>query len=622
MGGKTASRKGYGGTPLSTAQKKSGMRIVRTRDSKGNASYSGPKSAQDVATGVDKVKLQDFQKITDTMNQKIQLGLDGKPVYDQSKLPEVQQPSVKPEAPKAPDNKGVITDNVTGKQFTMGPNGSYIPYSSATPPTSSGGTTPSPYQSAFESMKQSGIAAPNDSATAMALTGKMIPKEDETAFANTLVQTDPMLAQMYQTYQDYFDDNNQRESMVKTYQKMMKKSGIEAIDEELINMGNIIDGTEDDIRNEVTKAGGFATDSQVLALASARNKQLIKNYNTLLETRNSKERYLNTMIGLEAQDRTLAGQAFDRQMNFDTKIAEYTQRAQQYAADNFNKIVDEHGYKGLFDMTKGNPYYMSYVEDALGLGRGGLSRLASLPMSLDDRYKQAQIDKIYADLKNESGGYDPTEILAYAQQYGATGQIPTGLPKGSFGIVSQAARELPKADGTIVNKTTGVKDSGVPAAAQDDFGRLVNIVNNTQRLRELDDKRWGGVLAGTVGKVLGSDEQAEYMSLRKAIVDDLSRMQSGAALTPDEVSFYSDYLPGRFSNSFGFGVASGTKIDNFNNIMVNRLNERLDSNNLSMYGFSNVKVGGDEFVVGDLISNDAGQIGRVNPDGTVTIVQE
>ena len=71
-------------------------------------------------------------------------------------------------------------------------------------------------------------------------------------------------------------------------------------------MKNIIEGSEDDIRMEITKAGGFATDSQVLALTNARNKQLIKNYNTLLDTRNSKEKYLQTAIGLEQQDRQAA----------------------------------------------------------------------------------------------------------------------------------------------------------------------------------------------------------------------------------------------------------------------------------------------------------------------------
>lgn len=55
-------------------------------------------------------------------------------------------------------------------------------------------------------------------------------------------------------------------------------------------------GSEDDLRTEITKAGGFATQSQILGLTNARNRQLIKNYNTLLDTRNAKEKYLQTAI--------------------------------------------------------------------------------------------------------------------------------------------------------------------------------------------------------------------------------------------------------------------------------------------------------------------------------------
>ena len=158
------------------------------------------------------------------------------------------------------------------------------------------------------------------------------------------------------------------------------------------------------------------------------------------------------------------------------------------------------------------------------------------------------------------------------------------------------------------------------AEEQQDFGKLYNIINNVKRLKELDEDRWGGIISGTLGKVFGSKDQGEYLSVRKAIVDDLQRMQSGAALTPEESEFYGDYLPGRFSNKLGLGLDSASKIENFEKIMNDRLKERLDTNNLSLYGFSTVDIGGQDFKVGDVISNGSQQ-GRVNSDGSITLIQ-
>lgn len=340
----------------------------------------------------------DIQK---KMQEKIQLGVDGKPVV--SEAPKQEAPVPTPTAvdastgattqPAAPAPQGsvqdVITDPVTGNQY------------SRTSPTS-------PYQQMFQQATTSGLPAPTDYATANAMTGALRPPEEPVDITAQLTEADPYLAEMQQMYDDYFSPKNQTDSLVKEYKKMVKQSGIEELDMELINMANVIDGTEDDIRNEVTKAGGFATDSQVLALTSSRNKQLIKNYNTLLETRNAKQKYLDTMIGLVAQDKQMAAQQFDRQMNFLQQKADMGMKAREYAQNSFNKIVDQVGYKGLYDQaSKGGAYGVALAEESLGLARGGLLALANQPLGLKDQLlseqiltEKAQRAKIYSDISN------------------------------------------------------------------------------------------------------------------------------------------------------------------------------------------------------------------------------
>lgn len=247
--------------------------------------------------------------------------------------------------------------------------------------------------------------------------------------------------------------------------------------------------------------------------------------------------------------------------------------------------------------------------------------LATQKFQLDEKQTDAQIRNINSEIANrglQGDGIDGANLLAYAQQYATTGQIPTGLPKGTFGLVSEAAKELPQQKGALVSSITGIKDSKLGVAEQDDITRLYNVTENVKRLIELDKERWGGVYAGTLGKVFGSDAQAEYLTKRKAIVDDIQRMQSGAALSETEQNYYLDYLPGRFSNSLGFGQDSGKKIQNFANEMNLKLENALKTNGLSIYGYSKVKIGDQEYTVGDTIEAN-GQKGTVLPDGQISV---
>lgn len=222
------------------------------------------------------------------------------------------------------------------------------------------------------------------------------------------------------------------------------------------------------------------------------------------------------------------------------------------------------------------------------------------------------------------GKYNPEQqstIVAYAQQYATNGTVPTGMPKWvTFGDVSRIAKELPKDKGAVVSKITGIKDTKVPSPEQEDFGRLYNIIQLTDELLKLDKIRPDGIIGGTLGKIVGSDAQDRYLSKRKAIVDEIARMQTGAALTEDEQKFYEDYLPGRFSTPFGLGQNTGKRIENFKSLMDTKLKNTLANRQLSIYGYSTVKLGGKEYKVGDEIEVN-GMKGRVNPDGTITSKQ-
>jgi len=242
--------------------------------------------------------------------------------------------------------------------------------------------------------------------------------------------------------------------------------------------------------------------------------------------------------------------------------------------------------------------------------------------ALNIKQQILQIQKLEKELTNQGITEDPSNILAYQQQYAATGMIPTGLPKGTFGIVAQGAKEMSRSSGTIVNTKTGVKDSKLSSPQQEDFTALYNIIQNTKRLKELDTKRMQGIISGTLGKIFGSEAQIEYLGLRKAIVDDIARMQTGAALTEDEQAFYEDYLPGRIGEvAWVLGVDTQSKINNFEKIMNDRLQTRSVANGISVYGYTPVKIGEKTYKVGDVITNEKGESGRILPDGSIVIIE-
>lgn len=254
--------------------------------------------------------------------------------------------------------------------------------------------------------------------------------------------------------------------------------------------------------------------------------------------------------------------------------------------------------------------------------------LAELSSKLKDPVQTAQLRKLNAEIANlqpstTSGANE--DLMAYASRYSESGTLPNPselkLSGLSVGQVTLFAKQIPKNKGAVVSIQTGTKPTNVSAEAEKDFQKLYNVVEMTKRLKELDENRIGGVVAGALGKLTGSEAQSEYLTLRKAIVDEMSRMQSGAALTEEEVATYNDYLPGRFSESFFLGQDSYKKISNFETAMNQKLQNRLSNNGLSIYGYSKVQIPGDLpnviRTVGEII--DVGGVNyRVLPDGSLT----
>lgn len=493
------------------------------------------------------------------------------------------------------------------------------------------------YQQGLAQAQGAGVTSPSSGGDGRQIVQQYTPPGAQTnPVLDSLFQTDQNIANFSKEIQEFLSPTTQQQTFKQQYEDLVKQKGLEQLDTDLINLEAVMDATEDDLRTEITKAGGFATESQILALTNARNKTNLLKYNTLLKKKQAADSYIKNMLDLGEKDQNAAIQ----RMNMGINIANLQITMQKNAQDSLQKIADTVGYDGLASMAKGDPYYTSLIEKTLGLGVGGLAQLSTFSAGerakedagekLDRDYKQAQIDKIKFEMNPGSTednvtlpgvGTVPGSAAALATEYATTGKLPSAADLKAagttFGEITGIAKDLPKQQGEIVSTTTGVKPSNIPAETQGDFSRLYNITKMATELAELDKARKGGLVGGLLGKLTGSDAQAQYLTKRKAIIDEIARMQSGAALTAEEQAFYKEYLPGRFSEPLGFGQESANQIANFAYAMKQKLDNRLANNGLSIYGYSTVKVGDKEYKVGDVINNANGEA-RVNADGTVT----
>lgn len=232
------------------------------------------------------------------------------------------------------------------------------------------GTAPSKFESAFNTTKAAGTTSPTSLGDGSALVNNNIAQDNSNTQADTVIAADRAHQQYLTDYAASLSSANQQQTLLQQYQDMSKQLGIPALNTQLINMKNVIDGTEQDIRDEVTKAGGFATDSQVLALTNARNKSMIQNYNNLLQTRTDMQNNLTTMIGLSEKDRAYASAQIDKQLNFDQQEMQYADKMLKNAQDSLANSAKTMGWEGILKsaLATGDPQAVARINSTMGNG--------------------------------------------------------------------------------------------------------------------------------------------------------------------------------------------------------------------------------------------------------------
>jgi hypothetical protein len=213
-------------------------------------------------------------------------------------------------------------------------------------------------------------------------------------------------------------------------------------------------------------------------------------------------------------------------------------------------------------------------------------------------------------------------LQAYASQYAETGKLPSPAELRFSGLsvadVTSMAKQTPKPSGALVSINTGVKPASLSAAQEDGIIALSEIVSQTlPAMKDRFDKIFTGVLGGIGGKIWTSQDRQDYLTFRQEFLNKLLKARSGAAVTENEYARYSDMLPSTFNQPFGLGSDGLKKLNSIETSMKANLDNTLNSNQLSIYGYSDVNVNGTKMKVGEVI-DIGGTNYRVLPDGTLT----
>lgn len=270
-------------------------------------------------------------------------------------------------------------------------------------------------------------------------------------------------------------------------------------------------------------------------------------------------------------------------------------------------------------------------EEALAIGGSYIG-------ALDRAVKQSQLytsslqqQKLLAELNPTDTG-NSGDLVAYAQQFADTGKLPSVAELKQSGLsvsqVTEYAKQAPKAEGSLLSSSTGIRSSALSPAQEDGINALNDIRKKVAELKTLDQERQKGVTSAIAGKIFGSEDQQRYIDLRGEIVDLLARARTGAALTTQEEKFYASQLPGRIgqvgvlpgTGAGLFGVNSQNRIDNFEKKITGTLDTKLSGTGTVIQGYTKVKVPslGDK-TVGEIVDIGGTQY-RVLADGTLTDV--
>jgi hypothetical protein len=230
-------------------------------------------------------------------------------------------------------------------------------------------------------------------------------------------------------------------SLQTTYNNLLASSGLNADQQSLLNMSTIMNGTEDDIRAELTNNGGFVTESQIEALTNERNKNLQKQYTTLQNGLQTKQAWIDDQMKYIQADQTEADTQFEKKYSLINNLQSTLEKLQATDATTYYRFQTQQ-MNQLNTMLKYGTNLSSDQIAAYSASTGiDVASLTAANKSATARYALTNsIDNANIALKQiqiRNGGISTSKILALNTN---------GVPTGATSIITQGYAQGESAD--------------------------------------------------------------------------------------------------------------------------------------------------------------------------------
>lgn len=470
--------------------------------------------------------------------------------------------------------------------------------------------------------------APIDGGQAMAAVNKALPRTQDTSAIDAAVQQDPVMGQLLQGITQLLNPEQQSTSLMQDYDRLYKKSGLGKINKELIDAETVINGTEDDIRNEIQTAGGFATDSQVQAMGLARNKSLLKRYNQLVQMQTNAQNQLNTMTSLNAQDKQMAQTKVNTQIGAMFNLANFRQQAINNTREQARWTIQNMGADGVYNAYKNDPQALGRLESVLGMAPGGMQVMAARAaqdrlvqqegQNLDLSMKRLQLQKLQSEVNpsrlnilSQARSQENVQSVDMLARSAAIDSVvgPTLLSRGAGTAGGLAGRFLAGATGgALLGGGTGALLGGVGAIP----GALVGgVLGGTAAAIQ----GVGDTLTGERSNFIGGVEQLRSQLNLDTLIDAKNKGATFGALSDQELKVLS---------SAGTKLGTWAVKDSNGDVIGYRTSEanfRQELDKINYFAkLDYVLKGGNPAEVG-VIENKDGTMWVQNSDGTLSPLQ-
>lgn len=277
---------------------------------------------------------------------------------------------------------------------------------------------------------QTSGSAPNTSPTAdinQAITSAAQP-DPQAAYFDTMAAQNPIVAQLYQMTQNIVSPQKTQESFTQEYAQLSAQAGIPQLQAQLLNYQTMMNGTTDDVRSEVTAAGGFATESQINAIAGTRNNVLMKQATQLEGQLSNQQQYVSNVMQYSQADQTQVNTQVNEQTGLLETMASLQQTMNSNAVTNYQKTITQLGGDMSAFASTVPASMQPYVENLMGFAPGTLSNPQELQILTDASYKQIQLQIAAqrAAVYGYNAGY-PVNVAVPGASGGSTAAPSTGV---------------------------------------------------------------------------------------------------------------------------------------------------------------------------------------------------